>query len=131
MASNDANLHLVLVLDADHALDFLSYLVLQACISFCSVSDKSGASQFLLCSHKNVVAHLLKSASWGKGASNGVLSTCKQGVSKQGVTWEESKGCLIKGCLNSTEIPQVGIIWRVPNPPGANPGVAERAFRAK
>ena len=32
-----------LVLDADHALDFLSDLVLQACISFCSVLDKSGA----------------------------------------------------------------------------------------
>ena len=35
-----------LVLDADHALDFLSYLVLQACILFCSVSDRSGT---LLC----------------------------------------------------------------------------------
>ena len=34
-----------LVLDADHSLDFLGpiSLVLQACISFCSVSDKSGA----------------------------------------------------------------------------------------
>ena len=40
------------VLDADHALDFLSYLALQACISFCRVSDKSGASLFLPCSHK-------------------------------------------------------------------------------
>ena len=29
-----------------------SYLALQACISFCSVSDKSGASLFLPCSHK-------------------------------------------------------------------------------
>ena len=47
-----------LVLDADHALDFLSYLVLQACISFCSVSDKSGASLFLPCSHKNALAHI-------------------------------------------------------------------------
>ena len=47
-----------LVLDTDHALDFLSYLVLQACISFCSVSDKSGESLFLPCSHKNAVAHI-------------------------------------------------------------------------
>ena len=56
MASNYAN-----SLDADHALEgfFLSDLVLQACISFCSVSDKSGASLFLPCSHKNVVAHML------------------------------------------------------------------------
>ena len=30
-----------LVLDAGHSLDSSSYLVLQACISFCSVSDKS------------------------------------------------------------------------------------------
>ena len=42
---------LVLIfLDADHFLDFLSYLVLQACISFFSVSDKSGALLFLHCS---------------------------------------------------------------------------------
>ena len=47
-----------LVLDADHSLEFLSYLVLQACISFCSVSDKSGASLFLFCSHKNVAARV-------------------------------------------------------------------------
>ena len=32
-----------LVLDADHALDFLSYLVFQARISLSSVLDKSGA----------------------------------------------------------------------------------------
>ena len=44
-----------LVLEADNALDLLSNLVLQACISFCSVSDKSGASVFLPCSHKNAV----------------------------------------------------------------------------
>ena len=31
---------------------------LQACISFCSVSDKSGASMFLPCSHKNAAAHI-------------------------------------------------------------------------
>ena len=37
-----------LILDADHSLDFLSYLVLQACILFCSVSDKSGALLFCL-----------------------------------------------------------------------------------
>ena len=35
---------------------FVSYLVLQACISVCSVSNKSGASLFLPCSHKNAVA---------------------------------------------------------------------------
>ena len=40
------------MLISDHALDFLFYLVLQACISFCSVSDKSGASLFLPCLHK-------------------------------------------------------------------------------
>ena len=45
MASNYANSvsRSDLDLDADHALDFLSYLDFQACISFCSVSDKSGA----------------------------------------------------------------------------------------
>ena len=48
-----------LVLDANHALDFLSYLVLQAWISFCSVSDKVGVSLFLPCSHNNAVAHIL------------------------------------------------------------------------
>ena len=47
-----------LVLDADNALHFLSDLVLQACISFCSVSDKSGAFLFSPCSHKNAVAHI-------------------------------------------------------------------------
>ena len=47
-----------LVLDADNALDILSYLVLQACISFCSLSDESGASMFLPCSHKNAVAQM-------------------------------------------------------------------------
>ena len=47
-----------LVLDADHSLDFLSNLVLQACISFCSVSNKSGASLFLPCSHKRTAAHM-------------------------------------------------------------------------
>ena len=41
-----------LVLDADLASDVLSYLVLQACFSFCSVSDKSGGFLFLPCSHK-------------------------------------------------------------------------------
>ena len=47
-----------LVLDAHHALDYLSDLVLQACISFCSVSDKSGRLLLLPCSHKNAVAHI-------------------------------------------------------------------------
>ena len=41
-------------------LYFLSYLVLQECIAFCSVSDKSGASMFLPCSRKNAVAHINK-----------------------------------------------------------------------
>ena len=48
-----------LVLDADNALDFESCLVLQACISFYSVSDQSGASLFLPCSHKTAVAHMM------------------------------------------------------------------------
>ena len=48
-----------LFLDADHAFDFLgTYLVLHACISCCSVSDKSGSLLFLPCSHKNAVAHV-------------------------------------------------------------------------
>ena len=38
---------------------FLPYLVLQARISFCSVSDRSGALLLLPCSHKNAVAYLL------------------------------------------------------------------------
>ena len=49
-----------LILDAEHALDVLSYLVLQVCISFCSVSDKNGASLFLPCLHKNAVANVSK-----------------------------------------------------------------------
>ena len=48
-----------LVLDADHALDFLSYLVFQACMSFYSVLDKSGAWMFLPCSIKNAVARMI------------------------------------------------------------------------
>ena len=44
--------------DADYALDFLSDLAFQACISFCSVLDKSGAWMFLACSIKNAVAHM-------------------------------------------------------------------------
>ena len=44
--------HSDLVLDADHALDFLSDLAFQACISFYSVLDKSGAWMFLPCSIK-------------------------------------------------------------------------------
>ena len=47
-----------LILDADNALEFSSYLVLQACISFCSVSDKSGASMFFPCWHKNAAAQM-------------------------------------------------------------------------
>ena len=48
-----------LVLDADHAVDFLSDLAFQACISFYSVFDKSGAWMFLPCSIKNAVAHVV------------------------------------------------------------------------
>ena len=76
LASNYAHLYLVpisfcsrsdLVLDADHSLNFLGtqesvrncWLALQTCISFCSVSDKSGALLFLPCSHKNAVAQML------------------------------------------------------------------------
>ena len=44
----------------ENSLDFLgTYLALQACLSFCSVSIKSGASLFLPCSHKNAVAHMI------------------------------------------------------------------------
>ena len=50
-------IHSDVILDADHALDLLSYFVLQACISACSVSDKNGASLFLPCSHKNALTH--------------------------------------------------------------------------
>ena len=46
-----------LVLDADHALDFLSDLAFQACISFYSVLDKSGASMFLPCWIKMLGGH--------------------------------------------------------------------------
>ena len=49
-----------LVLDADHALGFLSNLLLQVCIAFCNISDKSGVSLFLPCSHKNAVAQLMQ-----------------------------------------------------------------------
>ena len=72
VASSYANSHPVpisfwFVLDADHALGFfLSCPVLQACISFCSVSDKSGASLFLPCSHKNAVAHVFLGYSLGR-----------------------------------------------------------------
>ena len=59
-----------LVLDADHALDFLSYLVLQVCISFCSVSDKSGVSLFLPCSHKTALAHISTEEEIGVGFSD-------------------------------------------------------------
>ena len=64
-----------LVLDAANALDFWPYLVLQACISFCSVSDKSGASLFLPCSHKNAVAHVGRI----KNDNGGQIQKKKQG----------------------------------------------------
>ena len=41
-----------------HALDFLSDLAFQACISFYSVLDKSGACMFSTCSMKNAVARI-------------------------------------------------------------------------
>ena len=44
----------------DHALEFPSYLVFQACLSFCSVLDTSGASMFSPCSHKSAVAHVIR-----------------------------------------------------------------------
>ena len=48
-----------LVLDADHALDFLrTYLVLQGCISYWGASDKCGALLFLRCSHINAVVRV-------------------------------------------------------------------------
>ena len=36
----------------------VSYLALQACISLCSIADKSGAFLFLPCSQRNAVAHV-------------------------------------------------------------------------
>ena len=71
MASNDVNSYLVPI--SFWSLSgcwpclgfFFSYLVLQACISFRSVSDRSGASLFLPCSHKNVVAHMVMLACFG------------------------------------------------------------------
>ena len=48
-----------LVLISFWILGFFIRSRLQACISFCSVSDKSGASLFLPCSHKNAVAHVV------------------------------------------------------------------------
>ena len=36
----------------------ISYLVLQACVSFCITSDKCGACLFVPCSHKNDVVHV-------------------------------------------------------------------------
>ena len=60
MASQYATSYLVdLVLDADQSLDFLFYLVLEACISLYSVLDKRGALMFLPCSIKNAVAHVI------------------------------------------------------------------------
>ena len=59
MASNYIVSRSDLVLDADHSLDLLgTYLVLQACISFGSVSNKTGAFLLVPCSHKNAVAHI-------------------------------------------------------------------------
>ena len=48
-----------LVLISDHALDFLSDLAFQACISSYSVPDKSGARMFLPCSIINAFAHIV------------------------------------------------------------------------
>ena len=64
-----------LALDAEHFLtsqepgklkDMLvvSHLALQACISFCSFSDKSGALLFSPCSHGNDVAHVYFPRIW-------------------------------------------------------------------
>ena len=44
------------------------------CISFCSVSDKSGASLFLPCSHKKAVAHMNKNMA-EKRRSSPILSS--------------------------------------------------------
>ena len=52
-----SNLFLVSFWNADHSLDFVgTYLVLQACISCFSASDKNGAFLLLPCSHRNAVA---------------------------------------------------------------------------
>ena len=71
-----SDLVLISVLDADHSLDF-SYLVLQACISSCSVSDKAGALLFLPFSHKNAIAHMLSLSrpKHSVGYVNGVFQT--------------------------------------------------------
>ena len=72
-----------LVLNAGHFLDFLSSLVLQACISFCSVSDKSGALLYSPCSRKNAVAHVLWVVTW-VGSSAPGHSWCGVRKSKMG-----------------------------------------------
>ena len=64
MASNYANLYLVPISFWSRSGCwaflgfFLSYLVLQACILFCSVSGKSGVSMFMPGLHKNAAAHI-------------------------------------------------------------------------
>ena len=60
-----------LVLDADHALDFLSDLAFQVCISFYSVLDKSGARMVLPCSIKNAVAQIISEPILRKSSLNG------------------------------------------------------------
>ena len=76
-----------LVLDADHALDFLSCLVLQACISFCGVSDKKGsASLFLPSSHQKAVAQMCSTGtpfSESSGASRAITQTKIQTTNDQ------------------------------------------------
>ena len=80
MVTNYANLYLVpisfrsrsdLVLDADHALDFVSYLVLQACISFCSVSDQTGAALFFLVRIEMLLLIWKIDTRWGQGSNRG------------------------------------------------------------
>ena len=74
-----------LVLDAEHSLDFSSYLILQACISFCSVSDKSGVSMFLpfshrkcLCSYDVIISVFFPRGAFGRRRSHHVTdSSCR------------------------------------------------------
>ena len=93
-----------LVLDAHHVLDFLSYLVLQACVSFCSVSDKSGASLFLPCPHKHAVAHICNVFE-GRGTPPGPEYEMRTGIlanhlPRMGETWLSLEQVLAHSCLS-------------------------------
>ena len=81
----------------------LSYLVLQACISFCSVSDKRGGSLFLPCSHKNAVAHVVAHY---------------MGVSQLHVALQWAKSLILETRGGFSASKQKQRLWRVPVTPG-------------